>query len=75
MVKAVKFVKNKNNKIWKSEWCIYLDGKYVGFIYKCSDGGDWNIFCQEFNATNPISEQKTLAAAKRIIREFIEASK
>lgn len=77
MVKAVKFVKNKNNKIWKSEWCIYLDGKYDGFIYKCSDGGDWNIFCQEFNirATNPIPEQKTLAAAKRIIREFVETSK
>lgn len=30
-----KFVKNKDNKIWYSEWEIYLDGEYSGFIYKC----------------------------------------
>lgn len=32
----VEFAKNKEQKVWFSEWNIYLDGTYSGFIYKTS---------------------------------------
>lgn len=77
MTRVVKFIKNKDNKVFFSEWYVYLDGKFIGYIYKCKRNGTWHIVSMEFglSATNPISEQKTLAAAKRIIREFVEASR
>lgn len=72
MAKSVKFVKNKDGKVFFSEWYIYLDGKYDGFIYKCKKKGTWSIVSNRFQifATIPISEQKTLADAKRVIQNL-----
>lgn len=44
----VEFAKNKEQKVWFSEWNIYLDGTYSGFIYKTSRKDSWNIACSRF---------------------------
>ena len=70
----VEFAKNKEQKVWFSEWNIYLDGTYSGFIYKTSRKDSWNIACSRFGlgAVNPIACQKTFSDAKNIVRKFVE---
>lgn len=69
----VEFAKNKEQKVWFSEWNIYLDGTYSGFIYKTSRKDSWNIACSRFGlgAVNPIACQKTFSDAKNIVRKFV----
>lgn len=59
----VEFAKNKEEKVWFSEWNIYLDGTYSGFIYKTSRKDSWNIVCSRFGLgeVNPIACQKTFS--------------
>lgn len=70
----VEFAKNKEQKVWFSEWNIYFDGTYSGFIYKTSRKDSWNIACSRFGlgAVNPIACQKTFSDAKNIVRKFVE---
>ena len=70
----VEFAKNKEQKVWFSEWNIYLDGTYSGFIYKTSRKDSWNIACSRFGlgAVNPIACQKTFSDAKNIVRKFVD---
>lgn len=70
----VEFAKNKEQKVWFSEWNIYLDGTYGGFIYKTSRKDSWNIACSRFGlgAVNPIACQKTFSDAKNIVRKFVD---
>lgn len=70
----VEFAKNKEQKVWFSEWNIYLDGTYSGFIYKISRKDSWNIACSRFGlgAVNPIACQKTFSDAKNIVRKFVD---
>lgn len=70
----VEFAKNKEQKVWFSEWNIYLDGTYSGFIYKTSRKDSWNIACSRFElgAVNPIACQKTFSDAKNIVRKFVD---
>lgn len=73
MAKAVKFIKEKQTAFF-SDWNVYLDGKFIGYIYKCKRNGTWNIVIGKFDlsATNPAAEQKSLADAKKIIRQKVE---
>lgn len=70
----VEFAKNKEQKVWFSEWNIYLDGTYSSFIYKTSRKDSWNIACSRFGlgAVNPIACQKTFSDAKNIVRKFVD---
>lgn len=70
----VEFARNKEQKVWFSEWNIYLDGTYSGFIYKTSRKDSWNIACSRFGlgAVNPIACQKTFSDAKNIVRKFVD---
>lgn len=68
----VKFVK-KDNEIWYSEWNIYLDDKYSGFIYKCSKKQkDWNIYCDRLGIDVWSKEysHKKLNDAKTAVRKM-----
>lgn len=73
MAKAVKFIKEKQTSFF-SGWNVYLDGKFIGYIYKCKRNDAWNIVIGKFDlfATNPAAEQKSLADAKKIIRQKVE---
>lgn len=73
MAKAVKFTKEKQTAFF-SDWNIYLDDRFIGYIYKCKRNGTWNIVSMEFglSAINPAAEQKNLADAKKIIRQKVE---
>lgn len=68
------FAKNKEEKVWFSEWNIYLDGTYSGFIYKTSRKDSWNIVCSRFGLgeANPIACQETFSDAKNIVRKFVD---
>lgn len=73
MAKAVKFIKEKQTSFF-SDWNIYLDDKFIGYIYKCKRNGTWNIVIGKFDlfATNPAAEQKNLADAKKIVIQKVE---
>ena len=57
----VEFAKNKEQKVWFSEW-------------KTSRKDSWNIACSRFGlgAVNPIACQKTFSDAKNIVRKFVD---
>lgn len=70
----VKFVK-QDNETWYSEWNIYLDGKYSGFIYKCrKTQKDWEIFSSILGIDVGHKERshKTLNDAKAAVRKIAE---
>lgn len=73
MAKAVKFIKEKQTSFF-SDWNVYLDGKFIGYIYKCKRNSAWNIFIRKLDlcATNPAAEQKNLADAKKIVIQKVE---
>lgn len=73
MAKAVKFTKEKQTAFF-SDWNIYLDDRFIGYIYKCKRNSAWNIVSKELDlfATNPAAEQKNLVDAKKIIRQKVE---
>lgn len=69
-----KFVK-QDNHIWYSEWNIYLDGKYSGYIYKCwKKQKNWEIFCDRLGIDVWSKEysHKTLNDAKAAVRKIAE---
>lgn len=70
----VKFVK-QDNETWYSDWNIYLDGKYSGFIYKCwKTQKNWEIFCNSLGIDVWSKERshKTLNDAKAAVRKIAE---
>lgn len=70
-----KFVKAKNNHIWYSEWTIYLDGKYSGYIYKCQKKyKNWEIFSSilGIDVWHKERSHKTLNDAKAAVRKIAE---
>lgn len=73
MAKAVKFIREKQTAFF-SEWNIYLNGKFIGYIYKCKRNMAWNIVSKELDlsAINPVAEQKNLADAKKIVIQKVE---
>lgn len=73
MAKAVKFIKEKQTSFF-SDWNIYLDDKFIGYIYKCKRNGTRNIVIGKFDlfATNPAAEQKNFADAKKIVIQKVE---
>lgn len=73
MAKAVKFIEEKQTSFF-SDWNVYLDGKFIGYIYKCKRNSKWNIVIGKFDlfATNLVAEQKNLADAKKIVIQKVE---